>query len=346
MRKFLIRAFVLFVLLGIAAAGFVYYSIALPYAGFDGETYVEVPRGAGPRTIARHLTAAGVTKRDWDFMIVRALRRKEILKAGEYRFSQPVSAWSAFDKIARGDVFYHELVVPEGSNIFDIGQSAQQLGLSLIKAKDFISAARNPKLIADLAPDAPSLEGYLFPATYQLTRKSTVEDLIREMTGRFRRAWKEVVAEGGPAGMSVNEAVALASLIEKETGVEEERPLVSSVFHNRLRQGIPLQCDPTTIYAALLEDRYKGAIHKSDLESTNRYNTYRHAGLPPGPIANPGLASLKAALRPVETDHLYFVAKPDGSGRHVFSSELAQHNAAVQEYRRGIQEAAPAKPRP
>ena len=141
----------------LGAAGFVWYSVGLPYAGFDGETYVEVPKGAGPRTIARHLTSAGVIKREWDFLIVRALRRSDTLKAGEYRFTEPVSALAAFDKIARGDVFYHQLVIPEGSNLFDIAQAVQQLGL--MKAKEFLAVAANAKLIADLVPDAPSLEG-------------------------------------------------------------------------------------------------------------------------------------------------------------------------------------------
>ncbi len=335
MRKFLLFAFLMIFLAAVGAAAFVWYSTQLPYAGFTGETFVEIPKGAGPRTIAYNLARAGVIKSEWDFILVRAIRRKPVLQAGEYRFTEPASAWTAFDKIARGDIFYYQLVVREGANMFDIATSVEQLGV--MKAKDFLAVARDPKLIRDLAPDAPSLEGYLFPAGYRLKRRTTAEQLAREMTGRFRTAWKEVATDK-PAGMSTNQAVTLASLVEKETGVAAERPLVSAVFHNRLKQGIRLQCDPTTIYAALLDERYRGTIYRSDLDSTNPYNTYQHAGLPPGPIANAGAASLKAAVKPANADYLYFVAKADGSGEHIFSTELAQHNAAVQEYRRGAQE--------
>jgi UPF0755 protein len=144
----------------------------------------------------------------------------------------------------------------------------------------------------------------------------------------------------------VNEIVTLASLIEKETGRPEDRPIVASVYENRLRKGMALDCDPTTIYAALLDQRYRGTIYRSDLDSDNAYNTYRHTGLPPGPIANPGLASLKAALAPAETDYLYFVAKPDGSGGHQFSETKEQHNIAVQQYRRANKPPDPPPPPP
>jgi UPF0755 protein len=201
-----------------------------------------------------------------------------------------------------------------------------------LKASDFLRAARDPALIRDLAPQAPTLEGYLFPATYRITRTTTVAQLCALMTGQFRKQWREL--QYGAHPKPVNEIVTLASLVEKETGRAEDRPIVASVYENRLRKGMALDCDPTTIYAALLEARYRGTIYRSDLASDNAYNTYRHAGLPPGPIANPGVASLKAALAPAETGYLYFVAKPDGSGGHQFSETIAQHNLAVQKYRR------------
>ncbi len=190
--------------------------------------------------------------------------------------------------------------------------------------------ARDPALIRDLAPGAPTLEGYLFPSTYRITRATTVQQLCVMMTGQFRKHWRAFQ----PRGATANNTVTLASLVEKETAVPEERPIVASVYENRLRKGMALDCDPTTIYAALLEERYRGAIYRSDLNSNNAYNTYQHAGLPPGPIANPGIESLKAALAPAETDYLYFVAKPDGSGGHQFSTTMEQHNVAVQKYRR------------
>jgi len=181
-----------------------------------------------------------------------------------------------------------------------------------------------------LDPRAPTLEGFLFPATYRLTRHTSAKQICREMTDKFRRTWKEI----GKTDASVHNTVTLASLIEKETAQPSERPAVASVFRNRLRIGMTLDCDPTTIYASKLEARYRGTIHRSDLESMNLYNTYKHSGLPPGPIANPGEASLRAALAPADTDYLYFVAKP-GGGSHQFSSNISDHNLAVQAYRRG-----------
>jgi len=193
---------------------------------------------------------------------------------------------------------------------------------------DFLKIARSPALIRDLAPNAPSLEGYLFPSTYRVTKNVTAPLLARMMTDLFRKKWQELGAPG-----AVNDLVTLASLVEKETAVPAERPLVASVYRNRLEKSVALDCDPTTIYAALLEERYRGTIHRSDLASTNAYNTYRHAGLPPGPIASPGMASLRAAAAPAETNYIYFVAKPDGSGGHNFSATLAEHNRAVASYR-------------
>jgi UPF0755 protein len=235
-----------------------------------------------------------------------------------------------FRKIARGDIYYHLLTVPEGSNIFDIAAQLDRAGL--MKGEEFLRVARDPSPIRDLAPDAPSLEGYLFPSTYKLTRQTTPRQLALQMTREFRNAWKQV---GGPEA-EINRMVTLASLVEKETAVPEERPTVASVYHNRLNSGMKLDCDPTVVYAALLDGRYRGTIYKSDLENPHEYNTYRNPGLPPGPIANPGVASLKAALQPAPTRYLFFVAKPNGSGGHVFTESLGQHNAAVQAYREGI----------
>ncbi|MBV9266091.1 MAG: endolytic transglycosylase MltG, partial [Acidobacteriaceae bacterium] len=181
-------------------------------------------------------------------------------------------------------------------------------------------------------PQAPSLEGYLFPSTYRVTHKTTARQLCRMMTDELRKQWKTL--GGKDRTDQVHQIVTLASLVEKETAAPVERPEIASVFLNRLRLHMPLQCDPTTVYAALLENRYRGVIHKSDLASASPYNTYTHAGLPPGPIANPGLLSLKAALFPADTNFLYFVAKPNGAGAHVFSATLEEHERAVAEYRR------------
>jgi UPF0755 protein len=251
------------------------------------------------------------------------------LQAGEYRFATAQTPWQVFEKIRRGEVFYEEVTVPEGSNMFDIASLLDQL--DMVKGSAFLEAAAKPDLIQDLDPRAPDLEGYLFPSTYRMTRQTTAEQLCRAMTLEFRKRWESL---GRPArGADVHQVVTLASLIEKETAIPEERPIIASVFLNRIRMNMPLQCDPSTVYAALLQNKYRGVIHRSDLASTNPYNTYAHTGLPPGPISNPGIQSLNAALLPAATNYLYFVAKPNGSGSHHFSATLAEHEKAVLAYR-------------
>ena len=259
-----------------------------------------------------------------------------MLQAGEYRFDHAASPLEVYGRIARGDIFYYELVVPEGRNMFDIAAAAEQLGL--FKAGEFLAAARNPALIRDLDPRAPTLEGYLFPAptgSAATPRPSALPDHDRPVPRRVAQLH---------AAADAHDAVTLASLVEKEGKLPEERPLIAAVFENRLRIGMKLDCDPTTIYAALLDRRYRGTIYRSDLDSGNPYNTYRHAGLPPGPIANPGLASIRAALHPADSEALYFVLRPDGSGGHTFSSNIAAQEAAIVRYRRGRRRKAANKP--
>jgi UPF0755 protein len=315
-------------LLAALAGAFGVYRLAMPYQGFQGETFVEFPHGTSTETMATLLANAGVLRSRWDFLLARELNRGRVLQAGEYRFNRAASAMEVMDRIARGDIFYYTLVAPEGKNMFDIAEAASQL--KLFTADAFLAAARDPAAIRDLDPGAQSLEGYLFPNTYKLGRHSTPEALCRMMTGKFREVWKEL-----GSGAGVHETVTLASMVEREAKLPQERPLIAAVFANRLRIGMRLDCDPTTVYAALLEHRYRGTIHRSDLDSANPYNTYQHAGLPPGPIANPGIDSLRAALHPADANALYFVARPDGSGGHTFSSDLASHNAATERYRRG-----------
>jgi UPF0755 protein len=315
---------------GLLAAGGVVWSLFTPFQGFADSATVDIEKGTGTRAIGSALVQAGAVRSSWQFLAVRLLRSSAKLQAGEYRFANPDSAWHVFDRIVRGDVFYYELTVPEGSNIFDIATDVNRLGF--LRGDDFLKAAHDPALIRDLEPAAPTLEGYLFPSTYHVTRHTSVRQLCRMMTDEFRRQWRLL---DPPAGAQVSRVVTMASIVEKETAVADERPEVASVYYNRLNHGMALDCDPTTIYAALLDQRYRGAIHRSDLASANQYNTYTHTGLPPGPIANPGVAALKAALHPADTGYLYFVAKPDGSGGHQFSVDLAAHNRAVEQYRRG-----------
>jgi UPF0755 protein len=308
---------------------YISYRLLSPYHGFSGTVFVEIPRGTSAPAIGRMLADRGVVRSRWDFLLARVLERGRTLQAGEYRFERAASPREVYDRIARGDVFYYELLVPEGFNIYDIGAAAEQLGL--FPASEFVAAASDPSLIQDLDPSAPSLEGYLFPNTYRLSRKTTPIQLCRMMTAKFRQVWSKLATGANP-----HDTVTLASLVEKEGKLASERPIIAAVFENRLRIGMRLDCDPTTIYAAILDHRYRGAIYRSDLDSDNAYNTYRHAGLPPGPIANPGLASLRAVLDPAPSKALYFVLRPDGSGGHEFSNTIAEHAVATSRYRQSL----------
>lgn len=303
------------------------FSLLDPYRGFHGETFVRFDRGTGTLDMGRTLAQAGVIRYPWQFWIERLKRPNARLQAGEYRFHDAATVADVYDRIARGDVYFFEFTVPEGSNMFDIAHALEAAGA--MRGEEFLRVAADPASVRDLAPSAKSLEGYLFPSTYRLSHSTTAPELCRLMTDQFRKQWKKLA----PGHLNVQETVTLASLVEKETGVPSERPLVAGVFANRLSKGMRLECDPTTIYAALLDNRYRNVIHKSDLASQNPYNTYQHAGLPPGPIANPGADAIQAALHPAETEFLYFVAKPGGGG-HQFSATLAAHAKATKEYKK------------
>jgi UPF0755 protein len=339
-RGVLFRLLLAAVLLIGLGTGVAYWSLRRPYGAFQKPVIVDFPRGTSTAAMASDLAEAGVIRYSWQFLAVRALHPHARLQAGEYQFAERASVMKVFDRIARGDVFFYELLVPEGSNMFDIAASVDQF--EFLKGADFLRAARDPSRIHDLAPQAPTLEGYLFPSTYRITRRTTAEQLCQMMTDLFRTHWRALPKPGHP--IDVNEVVTLASLVEKETAVAGERALVAGVYANRLRRGMALDCDPTTIYASILDQRYHGAIYRSDLASANRYNTYTHAGLPPGPIANPGAASLSAALEPAQTESLYFVAKADGSGSHQFSNSIDEHNRAVQQYRNSLKKPVAAEP--
>lgn len=324
------KKLVVLILLALAVGAGVYAfdQLSQPWKGFTDPVMIEFPRGTSTSTMASILAEQGVIEHPWVFLAARVIRPGARLQAGEYQFTKAASPLDIYGRIARGDIYYMELLVPEGFNMFEVADAVAKLGT--IPAGTFLEAARNPALIRDLDPKAGTLEGYLFPNKYRVYRKTTAQEICRMMTNEFRAQWQTVAGSGD----SVHDVVTLASLVEREARLPEERPRVASVFRNRLRIGMRLQCDPTTVYAALLEDRYRGVIHQSDLESQNPYNTYQHAGLPPGPIANPGLSSIKAALSPEETPYLFFVAKADGSGGHNFSDSLQQHVAAVAKYHR------------
>jgi UPF0755 protein len=331
----------LLILLLLAAVG--YYFVLIPYGPTPQSakaTFVDIAPGTGTQAMAAQLEAAGVIRSRYAFDLLH-LYKGHTLKAGEYRFDHPASLTEVHDKIARGDVYTLTLTIPEGYNIFDIARTIEAVGLG--SATEFLAAARahTELLTTILPPGAPkpiSLEGYLFPDTYHFTRHATQLQVLTAMVHRFRQAIAPLEA---PLGMpltpplDVARTVLLASLIEKEVSQDSERPLVAGVFLNRLDKGMPLATDPTVIYAALLDNRWRGTIYASDLQNPSPYNTYRHPGLPPGPICSPGLAALRAAVHPAKTDFLYFVS--DASGHTRFSVDLKQHAAQVQTYRDTIQ---------
>lgn len=314
-------------LLVLIAAAMTAYVVYTPY-GPAAETFVDIAPGTGTPAIAAQLQQSGVIRSRYGFDLLRTVLGGR-LKAGEYRFDHAAPMTEVYARIEHGDVYTRALTIPEGYNIFDIAQAVQADGLGSRDA--FLAAERqHTELIAawvskDRTPPA-SLEGYLFPDTYNFSRHATPLQILTAMVRRFREVSTQL-------GMTedVARTVTMASLIEKEVSQDAERPLVAGVFANRLAKGMPLATDPAVIYAALLDNRWRGTIYASDLQSPSPYNTYRHTGLPPGPICNPGIASLRAAIAPAQTDYLYFVA--DASGHSRFSANLKEHAQQVQAYR-------------
>jgi len=315
------------VFVAVIGGAWVIYRLNQPYKDFTAPVFVDFARGTSTRSMATVLADKGVVERPWLFLAARALRRGTNLQAGEYKFDKPASPFEILGRLARGDIYYMELLIPEGFNMYDIADAVGKLGT--MPPETFLAAAKNPAMIRDLDPDAPSLEGYLFPNKYRVYRHTTADQICRMMTSEFRAQWKAI-----RTGAPLHDTVTLASMVEREARRPEERPVVASVFHNRLRIGMKLDCDPTTVYAALLDNRFRGTIYRSDLADRSPWNTYQHPGLPPGPIANAGLSTIKAVLSPAETPYLYFVAKADGSGGHNFSESLVKHYAAVAQYQR------------
>ena len=293
-----------------------------------GQKFVLLKSGSTTRKIAAELKAAGVIRSEKAFLVWHFFHRKRSLKAGEYLFERPAAAIAVHDRLARGDIYTHTVVIPEGYTMFDIAQAIEQSGLGT--KDDFLKIARSETdLIHDLAPDAATLEGYLFPDTYEFTRTQTLRDIVTMMVHHFRQ-----VASTLGLNADVQQTVTMASIVEKETAAPQERPLVASVYYNRLSKRMALDADPSVIYAELLANTYRGALHHDDLQIKSPYNTYRYPGLPPGPIANPGKSSLEAAMHPAISDYLYFVS--DGNGHHRFARSLEEHNRNVSAFRRAL----------
>jgi len=316
---------------GVLGLGVVRARLEAPYRGYAGaEQFVDIPAGTSVAAIGTRLVEAGVVADPWLFRLALWQSGKAArLKAGEYRFSGPTPVADVIDRLARGDVHTRRLTFREGLTIAEMARVYEEKGFGTAAA--FVQAAGNATLIADLDPDARTLEGYLYPETYPLARGATAGTLVRAMVQRFRAVCTdELRQQAASQGLSLRQWVSLAAIVEKEAAAPDERPVVAAVYRNRLRIRMPMQADPTLIYALQLRGRYDGNIRKADLAYDSPYNTYRYPGLPPGPIAAPGGPALRAAANPAEVPFLYFVSRNDGT--HVFSETLAEHNRNVQRY--------------
>ncbi|HEX6502965.1 MAG TPA: endolytic transglycosylase MltG [Terriglobales bacterium] len=298
-----------------------------------GPTFVVLRPGYGTRRIAAELKNAGVIRSRQAFVVWHSFHRERSLKAGEYLFEKSADIRDVHARLAKGDIYVHTVVIPEGFTMFDIANVIQAAGLGT--REQFLNLAKSSTaLIKDLDPEAQSLEGYLFPDTYEFTRSQNLHDIVAEMVKRFR---KEAVAAG--LNGNVHRIVTMASIVEKETAVSAERPMVASVYYNRLDKKIALDADPSVIYAKLLDGTFDGGLHHGDTQTNSSYNTYRHVGLPPGPIASPGRSALEAAMHPATSDFYYFVS--DGNGHHRFAHSLEEHNHNVAALRRVVQKRSP-----
>jgi UPF0755 protein len=352
--RFFLTLFLLVVLAAAVGAAWLWYGITQPYQGFGTEgVFVDVPHGVSSRAVGRMLQREGVIRSSLAFELYARRKHSRTVQAGEYFFDHATSARDVFWKMVKGDVYEQPFTVHEGDTMFDIAKELDKA--KLMTREEFLAAARDPGLLHDFAPGAPTLEGFLFPATYHLSRHPEATELTSEMVKKFKEEWTAIksanpaasAATDKPAVTAENPAAAepviadqrpvlavvtLASLVERETPRPEERPLVAGAFTNRLDQGMALQCDPTVIYALEIVQKYRGTLSGKDLKFDSPYNTYEHSGLPPGPIGNPGEASLRAALQPAETKYIYFVANTHGG--HFFAATLAEHNRNVLKYRR------------
>ena len=331
MFKKLAIACMILIVITLGALGLAYYHL-MSWADQSPTTVGQeklftIPTGQGLKQTARVLKQENLITDALRFTVwVRLKKQDKRLKAGEYFFSTSMTPNEILAQLVQGRVHLYRVTVPEGFNLVQIAKAVAAAGLA--PEADFLTATRDPQTISELGIDADTLEGYLFPDTYYFPSGLDSKTIIATMVKQFRVAFKpEWTVRAKELGMSVHAVVTLASIIEKETGAPEERPLISSVFHNRLKKGMRLETDPTVIYG--IAD-FDGNIKRRHLETYTPYNTYKIKGLPPGPIASPGAAALEAALYPAQSDYLYFVSKKDGT--HQFSATIKAHNAAVRKY--------------
>jgi len=308
-------------------SGWSLFVLTIPPGNGSVVRSVTLPAGAGIRMLAAELEKSGIIRNAVHFAMLGRLSGQAVhLKAGDYRFHDGMTPWQVLRKVVDGDVDYRRFVLPEGYSIHQAAELAEQKGF--FSRAQFLKACSAPQVLATLGSGARTMEGYLYPATYDLTRSNSAEELIVKMYRRFERAYATI--EANPRiSLTLHQVVTLASMIEKEAVAASEKPLISSVFHNRLRLKMPLQSDPTAVYG---RSALSGKVTGMDVRRHSAYNTYQINGLPPGPIGNPGVDALRAALHPADTQYLYFVAKKDGT--HHFSRNLEEHNRAVRQFLR------------
>lgn len=331
MKKLLVLLFIIFIVIPLVAADLIIKDLkryaATPVAELREPVTLEIKRGQRFETVADMLSEKRVITHPLKFKIIaRYTGHDKTMKFGEYRLYPAMTPLGILKRFTKGDVLLHRVTVPEGFNCQEVASRLESLGLCDRKA--FLAKANDPEFTRQLKIPADTVEGYLFPDTYYFEKAPSPETIILTMVSRFRKAFSpEWVNRAAEIGLSVHEIVTLASIIEKETGSAEERPIISSVFHNRLKRGMRLDSDPTVIYGI---EKFDGNLTRSNLREKTPYNTYVISGLPPSPIDNPGLAALKAALYPADTKYLFFVAKPDRT--HFFSKTYSEHSQAVREY--------------
>lgn len=327
-----ILRFTSFIIGGLVLAACIHTTlfIMIPASGTKEYKELLIPEGSSFRAVAVELKKNGLITDKTTFIILGKLKgvtRK--IRAGFYSFNTGMKPLDIIEILRRGKIIEYQVVLPEG---FDIEKVADAISKSGVVTRDeFVARAKSPDYVQGLGLDGNTLEGYLFPATYFFPKGITVDGMIKQMVSKYHAVFDESLkARAAAIGMTELQVVTMASLIERESAVDSERLLISAVFHNRLKQGIPLQCDPCVIYALQRHGRYFGDLNKENLRFKDPYNTYVYKGLPPGPIGNPGKQSIVAALYPADVDYIYFVSKNDGT--HIFSSNLSAHNRAVHQY--------------
>ncbi len=330
-KRFLLLAAILILFL---TSWFVFEFLSTPKSPPEKILY-EIERGEGAKSLAEHLKEKGILQKKMTFLIGHSLfYSQKTIKAGEYVFDLPLSIQKILHIITNGEILLHAATIPEGLTRMEIADHLESLDFSERQA--FMKASEDTTAISVIDSEARDLEGYLFPETYFFSKGVTTEKIVRSMTTQFKDTFSEEwTRRSDEIGLTIREIVILASLIEKETSLPDERPLVSAVFHNRLKKQMKLDCDPTIIYALKQDGQFKDRLRTKDLRLDSPYNTYLYRGLPPGPIANPGKDSIAAALYPADKDFLFFVSKNDGS--HHFSRSFREHQNAVNKFQRNKQ---------